>query len=53
MLLDEELATLRDAPVSGNVSLDVAEAGIDWFDLKVVLKVSAVSETVTVQVKKK
>jgi hypothetical protein len=40
VLLDEELATLRDAPVSGNVSLDVAEAGIDWFDLKVALKVS-------------
>jgi hypothetical protein len=40
VLLDKELATLRDAPVSGNVSLDVAEAGIDWFDLKVALKVS-------------
>jgi superfamily II DNA or RNA helicase len=40
VLLDKELATLRDAPVSGNISLDVAEAGIDWFDLKVALKVS-------------
>src|SRR6267154_468729 len=40
VLLDKELATLRDAPVSGNVSLDVAEAGIDWFDLKVALKAS-------------
>jgi len=40
VLLDPELATLRDAPVSGNVSLDVDEAGIDWFDLKVALKVS-------------
>jgi superfamily II DNA or RNA helicase len=40
VLLDDELATLRDAPVSGFVSLDVAEAGIDWFDLKVALKVS-------------
>jgi hypothetical protein len=40
VLLDNDLATLRDAPVSGNVSLDVAEAGIDWFDLKVALKVS-------------
>ena len=40
VLLDEELATLRDAPVSGNVSLDVAESGIDWFDLRVALKVS-------------
>ena len=40
VLLDEELATLRNAPVSGNVSLDVAEKGMDWFDLKVALKVS-------------
>jgi hypothetical protein len=40
VLLDPELATLRDAPVSGNISLDVDEAGIDWFDLKVALKVS-------------
>jgi hypothetical protein len=40
VLLDPELATLRDASVSGNVSLDVDEAGIDWFDLKVALKVS-------------
>jgi SNF2 family DNA or RNA helicase len=39
-VLDPELATLRDAPVSGRVSLDVDEAGIDWFDLKVVLDVS-------------
>ena len=40
VLLDPELATLRDAPVSGAVSLDIAEADIDWFDLKVALKVS-------------
>jgi SNF2 family DNA or RNA helicase len=40
VLLDTELATLRDAPLSGNLSLDVAEAGMDWFDLKVVLTVS-------------
>jgi hypothetical protein len=40
VLLDPELATLRDAPVSGNVSLDVDEAGIDWFDLRVALQVS-------------
>src|SRR5205823_947353 len=40
VLLDKELATLRDAPVSGNVLLDVAEAGIDWFDLKVALQVN-------------
>lgn len=37
--LDSELATLRDEPVSGTVSLDVTEAGIDWFDLRVTLKV--------------
>ncbi len=37
--LDQELATLRDEPVSGAVSLDVAEAGMDWFDLKVALNV--------------
>src|SRR6266542_5708758 len=40
VLLDPELATLRDEPVSGTVALDVAEAGIDWFDLKVALNVS-------------
>jgi superfamily II DNA or RNA helicase len=40
VLLDRELDTLREAPVSSNVSLDVVEAGIDWFDLKVALKVS-------------
>ena len=38
--LDPELATLRDEPLSGSVSLDVSEAGMDWFDLKVALKVS-------------
>ncbi|MGH8023706.1 MAG: DEAD/DEAH box helicase, partial [Limisphaerales bacterium] len=38
--LDRDLATLRDEPVSGGVSLDVAEAGIDWFDLKVALNVT-------------
>jgi superfamily II DNA or RNA helicase len=38
--LDSELATLRDAPISGTVSLDVQEAGIDWFDLKVILNVA-------------
>jgi hypothetical protein len=39
VLLDPELATLRDAPVSGSVSLDVMESAMDWFDLKVVLNV--------------
>jgi superfamily II DNA or RNA helicase len=38
--LDPELASLRDAPISGSVSLDIEEAGMDWFDLKVVLNVS-------------
>jgi hypothetical protein len=37
--LDPELASLRDEPVSGTVSLDVEESSMDWFDLKVVLKV--------------
>jgi hypothetical protein len=37
VLLDKELVTLRDEPVSGAVSLDIEEAGIDWFDLKVTL----------------
>ena len=39
VLLDDELATLRDEPVSGSVSLDVTESAMDWFDLKVVLNV--------------
>ena len=39
VLLDPELASLRDEPVSGSVSLDVTESGVDWFDLKVVLNV--------------
>ena len=39
VFLDRELATLRDEPVSGTVSLDVAEAGTDWFDLKVALNI--------------
>ena len=39
VLLDRELATLRDEPVSGSVALDVQESAMDWFDLKVVLNV--------------
>ena len=39
VLLDKELATLRDEPVSGSVALDVQESTTDWFDLKVVLNV--------------
>ncbi len=38
--LKGELATLRDVPLSGSVQLDLEEAGVDWFDLKVALKVS-------------
>jgi SNF2-related domain/Helicase conserved C-terminal domain/SWIM zinc finger len=38
--LDRELSTLRGEPVSGTVSLEVEEASIDWFDLKVVLDLS-------------
>lgn len=45
LLLDKELATLRDDPVSGRLSLDVAEAGIDWFDLKVVLDIGETTLT--------
>jgi hypothetical protein len=40
VVLDRELATLRDEPVSGSVSLDIEEAGVDWFDLQVALKVT-------------
>ena len=39
VLLDSELATLRDEPVSGTVSLDIEEAGIDWFDIKVAMEI--------------
>ena len=38
--LDPELATLRDAPVVGSVKLDIKEAGVDWFDLKIVLDIA-------------
>lgn len=39
VILDRELASLRDEPVSGTVSLDVEETAMDWFDLRVVLNV--------------
>jgi hypothetical protein len=39
IILDRELASLRDAPVSGTVALDVTESAQDWFDLKVQLNV--------------
>jgi superfamily II DNA or RNA helicase len=38
--LDPLLATLRDAPISASVRLDVEEAGVDWFDLRVALDVA-------------
>lgn len=40
VLLNKELATLRDEPISGSVAFDVDEAGIDWFDLRIKLEVS-------------
>ena len=40
VLLDRELATLRQEPVSGTLSLDVDETGMDWFDLKIALNAS-------------
>ncbi len=39
LVLDRELASLRDEPVSGSVSLEVTESAQDWFDLKVMLNV--------------
>ena len=38
--LGGDLASLTAAPVAGRVKLDVTEADIDWFDLRVVLDVS-------------
>ena len=40
VLLDRELGSLRKPPIRSEISLDVVEADIDWFDLKVALKVS-------------
>ena len=40
--LDRELATLQEGAVSGTVSLDVTESGMDWFDLRVNLTVADV-----------
>jgi hypothetical protein len=37
--LDPLLATLRGAPIKAGVKLEVEEADIDWFDLKVALDV--------------
>jgi SNF2 domain-containing protein/helicase-like protein len=38
--LDPLLASLRDKPIEARVKLDVEEAGIDWFDLRVALDVA-------------
>ena len=38
--LDPLLESLRGAPVEARVKLEVEEAGIDWFDLRVVLDVA-------------
>ena len=38
--LGGDLASFTTAPVAGRVKLDVTEADIDWFDLRVVLDVS-------------
>ncbi len=38
--LHGELASFQNATVAGQVRLDVAEAGMDWFDLRVILDVS-------------
>jgi len=37
--LDDELAALTREPTQATVKLDCTEAGVDWFDLKVVLDV--------------
>ena len=38
--LGGDLGSFRDDPLVGGVRLDVQEAGVDWFDLKVVLDVT-------------
>jgi len=43
--LKGELASFLRAEVSGTVKLDVQEAGIDWFDLSVIIDVSDTSLT--------
>jgi hypothetical protein len=45
LLLEGELASLANPEVSGTVRLDVQEAQIDWFDLRVVLQVEDTSLT--------
>jgi SNF2 family DNA or RNA helicase len=41
--LEGELASLMSGDVAGRVKLEVAEAGIDWFDLSVVLDIGDTS----------
>ena len=43
--LDEQLAALTKEPTQATVKLDCTEAGVDWFDLKVVLDVSDIELT--------
>jgi len=38
--LEGELASFREAPLKGAIRLEVEEAELDWFDLKVVLDVA-------------
>ncbi len=38
--LDGELESIREEPVEAKVKLEVEEAGIDWFDLRVALDVA-------------
>ncbi|MDB6152293.1 MAG: Non-specific serine/threonine protein kinase, partial [Chthoniobacteraceae bacterium] len=40
LILDPILASLSQAPLTASLQLDVAPVGIDWFDLKVALKIS-------------
>jgi len=37
--LDPELNTLREAPITAQLKIEVEEAGIDWFDLRIALDV--------------
>ncbi len=40
LVLDPLLTSLRGAPIEAQVKLEVEEAGIDWFDLRVALDVA-------------
>jgi len=45
ILADKELATLEADPVEAQVSFEVVDEEIDWFDLKVVVKVDGMDLT--------